>query len=91
MKKGSVWNGGFDPVADGVAEVEEGTNAGGFLFVLFDNTGFDGHVAGDEFGGDVLIERVEGFEVREHGLIADGSMFDHFGKALTEFATMESK
>ena len=86
----AIRNGGLDGVADGVAEVEEGTGAGGFLFVFFDDAGLDRDVAGDEFGGDVLIVGVEGFELVEHRGISNCGMFDDFGEAFTEFSGSES-
>ena len=47
MEVSAVAGGGFDGVAEGVAEVEEGAEAFGFVFVGFDDAGFDGDVAAD--------------------------------------------
>ena len=55
----AIGEGGFDAVADGVAEIEQGAEAEGFVFVGFDDAGLDGDVAGDEAGGDFAAVGVE--------------------------------
>ena len=91
MEKGAIGDGGFNAVADGVAKVQECSYSGGFLFVFFDNAGFDRDVARDEFGGDVLVKWVEVFEVAEHVFIADGGVLDNFGKALAVFTARKGE
>ena len=62
--------GGFDGVADGVAEVEDHAQAG-FLFVFADDVGFDadagGDNAGEGFGVGLCGENVIGvlFQIAE--------------------------
>ena len=56
------------------------------LFVLLDDAGLDGDVAGDEIGGDVAVAGVEGGEFVEHRGVADGGVLDDLGEALAEFA-----
>ena len=36
-------------MADGVAQVQEGADAEGFLFILLHDAGLDGNVGGDNF------------------------------------------
>ena len=76
----AVAGGGFDGVAEGVAEVEEGAEAFGFVFVRFDDAGFDGDVAADE-GGEVAATLGDGVDEGEHVGIANGGVFDDFGEA----------
>ncbi len=88
----SVGEGGFDAVADGVAEVEKGADVLGFPFVFFDDARFDGDVACDEVGeffdgGEGESDGDFGADVAEfgqHGGVADGCVFDDFCHAFRE-------
>ena len=91
MKEGAIRDRGLDAMANGVAEVKEGSRSGGFLFIFFDHAGFDGDVAGDQFGGNRLNQRIERFEVGKHRFIANGGVFDDFGEAFPEFATRKGE
>mgnify|MGYP000083368916 FL=1 len=90
----TVGKGGFDTVADGVSEVEEGAYVPGFPFVFFDDAGFDGDVARDEVGQafDGIQREADGdfrayfAEFREHGGVPDGGVLDDFGHAFREGA-----
>jgi hypothetical protein len=88
----AVAGGGFEGVAYGVAEVEDGAEAG-FGFVLADDGGFDGAAAGDdtgEFAGLELEEAGQGaFELREECGVVDNAVFDDFGEAGAVFAAGE--
>ena len=74
----------LDGVADGVAEIEQGPQAGALLLVLRHDPGLDRDVAGDERreGG----ARGGGIEVVEHGGVADDGVLDDLGKAFAVFA-----
>lgn len=85
MEKLAVREGGFDGVTDGVTKVEKGASAGGFLFIFFYDAGFDREIAEKEFRWRGHVIGVELAEVVEHGLVADGSVLDHFRKAFAVF------
>ena len=76
----------LDPVADGVAEVEQGADAFGFKFVRFDDAGLDGDVPGDQFRRDFPGRGVQRGDVRQHGGVADGGVLDDLGEAFPVFA-----
>lgn len=94
MEELSVGDGGFDAVADGVSEVEEGADIEAFFFIGFDDSGFDGDVAGDEVGENgaecVEAKRAEGVgvgvEKGEHVGVADSGVLDDFGETFDEGA-----
>ena len=83
-----VVGGGFDGVADGVAEVEDHAQAGLF-FVFADDVGFDadggGYDAGE--GGGVSCEDGVGvlFHVAEEFCVVDDAGFDGLLQAGAEF------
>lgn len=92
MQEFAIGQGGFDAMADGVTQIEEGADAEGFFFVFFDDAGFDGDVGGDDVG-----EAVDGAEGEaevdfigqlaqgvEHAGFADGGVLDHFGHAFAD-------
>jgi hypothetical protein len=83
VEVGVVVGDGFDGVASGVAEVEEGAVAGGFAFVLGDDVGFDLDGAGDD-GGEVVWGAVF-YGLEELG-VGDDGVFDDFGEAGVELA-----
>lgn len=91
VKESAVGNGSFDAMADGVAEVQKSSRARGFLFILFNDAGLDGDIARDEFGRDVLIEWIEGFEISQHRFVPDGGVLDDFGEAFAEFSPGKSE
>ena len=74
-----VVGGGFDGVADGVAEVEDHAEAG-FFFVFADDVGFDADRGGDDMGesGGVTCEDGFGvlFHVAEEFCVVDDAGFD---------------
>ena len=47
VKDGSVRDGSFNAVADGVAEIEQSPDIQSFQFIIFYNAGLNGHVPGD--------------------------------------------
>ena len=91
MEELLVVGGGFDGVADGVAEVEDHAEAG-FFFVFADDVGFDADGGGDYFGqgfGVGVSFRVEDgcgvlFHVAEELGVVDDAGFDGFLEAGAE-------
>lgn len=91
MEEGAVGERSFDGMANGVTEVEEGTGAGGFSFVLFDDARLDLHISRDEVGWDVLILGVEGFQIGKHRFIADRGVFDDLRESFAKLASGEGE
>ena len=92
MQHFAVGQGGFDAVADGVAQVQEGTDAEDFFLILLHDAGFDGNVGCDDVGQlvnggegesevDFICQFAEGVE---HAGFADGGVLDHFGHTLAD-------
>lgn len=92
MQQFTVGYAGLDAVPQGMAEVEEGAHAAGFLLVFFNDAGFDGDIVGDD-GGQAL-DGVEGeakvdflgqlAQGAKHGRLADGSVLDHFSHSFAQ-------
>lgn len=89
VEDGAVGDGGLDGVADGMAEIQEGAGAGGFVLILFHDASLDGRVSGEEFAAGFLFSDVELFDLVEHRRIANGGMFDDFCEAFAEDAGRE--
>jgi len=88
MEELLVVGGGFDGVADGVAEVEDHAEAG-FFFVFADDIGFDADAGGDDAGESGGFACEDGFgvllHVAEELCIVDDAGFDGFLQACVEF------
>ena len=84
MEHFAVGQGGLDAVADRVAEVEEGPDVLGFVFVRLDDARLDRDVAGEEIGGDIAFFGIDGEEIVKHGGIADRGVLDRFREAFVK-------
>ena len=81
---------GLQRMAEGMAEVEQGTAAGGFALIIGDDRGLGLNAALDRVGARVRIARQQrggiGVAPGEEGGIVDQAIFDDFGIAGAGFA-----
>ena len=64
MEHFAIGQRGLDAVADRVAEVEEGADVLGLVFVCLDDAGLDRDVTGEQVGGDIARFGIDGHQLR---------------------------
>ena len=92
MQELFVVGGGFDGVADGVAEVEDHAQAG-FFFVFADDVGFDANRGGDDASERGWLTAEDGVGVSLHETeefcVVDDAGFDRLLQACPELSRGE--
>ena len=73
----------FNCMAYCMAVVEMGANPRRFLLILFDNTGLDCNIAGNQ--GSKLFPAINAHDVIQHVSVTNCGVFDDFCKSLVEF------